>query len=53
MSIKEWLLSNNGCNFVNWIHITDSKSWPENVALTFTNIQRKRDTKFGEQNAAK
>jgi hypothetical protein len=35
MSIEERLLSNDDSNFVNWIHILDPKSWPENVALTF------------------
>jgi hypothetical protein len=35
MSIDERLLSNDETNFVNWTHILDPKSWPENVALTF------------------
>jgi hypothetical protein len=35
MSIAERLLSNDDCNIVNWTHILDPKSWPENVALTF------------------
>jgi hypothetical protein len=34
MSIEERLLSNDGSDFVNWTHILDPKSWPENVALT-------------------
>jgi hypothetical protein len=33
MFIEERLLSNDGSNFVNWTHILDPKSWPENVAL--------------------
>jgi hypothetical protein len=32
-SIDEWLLRND--NFVNWVYILDTKSWPVSVALTF------------------
>jgi hypothetical protein len=35
MSIEKWLLSNDESNFVNWTHILDPKSWPENIALKF------------------